>query len=382
MSDSKISALPTKVTPIGADATNILDSAAANADRKITLSSLPISTATQTALNTKMTGNAAIVAATKTKITYDTKGLVTSGADATTADIADSTNKRYVTDAQLTVISNTSGTNTGDQDLSTKEAVANKAVNLTTPDNTKYPSTLAVSTALALKQNNLGFTPENVVNKATNLITPNNTKYPTTLAVSTALGLKQNLIGYTPEDQANKVTDILSNLNNTRYPSTRAVYDFVTINAPYYHIKNIRFEGCGPGLSGETPILFYAETKFLEKNGSLVVHSIVCRREPGIDKIFFRLRISNSDDYATSTIIATCQISSSDRISIMQRTFTNDGSNLYGVEFAYSLNTDMIQHPIYDQIPFDWDQNYFFWVTVEIVDASDSCEIGGIKIGV
>ena len=61
--------------------------------------------------------NTPITGATKTKITYDTKGLVTVGADATTADIADSTNKRYVTDANLTVINNTSGTNTGDQDL-------------------------------------------------------------------------------------------------------------------------------------------------------------------------------------------------------------------------------------------------------------------------
>ena len=59
--------------------------------------------------------NAPITGATKTKITYDADGLVTAGADATTADIADSTNKRYVTDAQLTVIGNTSGTNTGDQ---------------------------------------------------------------------------------------------------------------------------------------------------------------------------------------------------------------------------------------------------------------------------
>jgi len=62
--------------------------------------------------------NTAITGATKTKITYDSKGLVTNGADATTADIADSTNKRYVTDANLVVIGNTSGTNTGDQDLS------------------------------------------------------------------------------------------------------------------------------------------------------------------------------------------------------------------------------------------------------------------------
>ena len=68
----------------------------------------------QTALDLKVDENAAITGATKTKVTYDAKGLVTAGADATTADIADSTNKRYVTDAQSTVIGNTSGTNTGD----------------------------------------------------------------------------------------------------------------------------------------------------------------------------------------------------------------------------------------------------------------------------
>jgi hypothetical protein len=68
----------------------------------------------QTALDGKVDENSSITGATKTKITYDAKGLVTAGADATTADIADSTNRRYVTDAQSTVIGNTSGTNTGD----------------------------------------------------------------------------------------------------------------------------------------------------------------------------------------------------------------------------------------------------------------------------
>jgi hypothetical protein len=68
----------------------------------------------QTALDGKVDENTAITGATKTKITYDAKGLVTAGADATTADIADSTNRRYVTDAQLVVVGNTSGTNTGD----------------------------------------------------------------------------------------------------------------------------------------------------------------------------------------------------------------------------------------------------------------------------
>jgi hypothetical protein len=65
-----------------------------------------------------LASNSPITAGTKTKITYDADGLVTSGADATTADIADSSNKRYVTDANLTVLNNTSGTNTGDQTIS------------------------------------------------------------------------------------------------------------------------------------------------------------------------------------------------------------------------------------------------------------------------
>lgn len=77
----------------------------------------PTQKAVKTAVDLKVTSNSVITGATKTKITYDAKGLVTVGADATTLDIADSSNKRYVTDAQLTVIGNTSGTNTGDQTL-------------------------------------------------------------------------------------------------------------------------------------------------------------------------------------------------------------------------------------------------------------------------
>ena len=62
--------------------------------------------------------NSAISASTKTKISYDSKGLITAGADATTADIAPSTNRNYVTDAQSGVLSNTSGTNSGDETTS------------------------------------------------------------------------------------------------------------------------------------------------------------------------------------------------------------------------------------------------------------------------
>lgn len=47
---------------------------------------------------------------------------------------------------------------------------------------------------LAGKQAALGFTPENVANKAINLTSPDNTKYPTTQAVSTAISGKQDTI--------------------------------------------------------------------------------------------------------------------------------------------------------------------------------------------
>ena len=63
--------------------------------------------------------NSAITAATKTKITFDSKGLVTAATDATTADISPSADRNYVTDAQKSgVLSNTTGTNTGDETTS------------------------------------------------------------------------------------------------------------------------------------------------------------------------------------------------------------------------------------------------------------------------
>jgi len=177
--------------------------------------------------------NTAIVGATKTKITYDSKGLVTSGEDATTADIADTLNKRYITDAQLTVISNTSGTNTGDN-----------------ATNSQY-SGLAAS-----KQDVLGFTPENLANKSTNVNTDqtSDTKYPsvksvydwativftTTSAVATQIttalvgyatqswvnsqGFITSVIGslgYTPENEANKQADLTP--STTNYPTINAV---------------------------------------------------------------------------------------------------------------------------------------------------------------
>ncbi|MEI6277259.1 MAG: hypothetical protein WCP08_14770, partial [Prolixibacteraceae bacterium] len=81
--------------------------------------------------------NTSIVAGTATKVTFDAKGLVTGGSAATTADIAASTDRNYVTDAQAVIISNTSGSNTGDQTLSSLSGVPsnrNLTINGTTYD--------------------------------------------------------------------------------------------------------------------------------------------------------------------------------------------------------------------------------------------------------
>lgn len=81
-------------------------------------------------LSTAVTANSPVTAATKTKITYDAKGLVTRGEDATTADISEVADKKYVTDAQLSVIQKTSGVNTGDQNASTVDITQGSATKL------------------------------------------------------------------------------------------------------------------------------------------------------------------------------------------------------------------------------------------------------------
>lgn len=68
----------------------------------------------------------------------------------------------------------------------------------------------------AITEANLGFVPENTTNKATDLSSNDDTHYPTTKAVEDALLSK--------EDTVNKSTDLSSN-DDTHYPTTKAVTD-------------------------------------------------------------------------------------------------------------------------------------------------------------
>ena len=86
----------------------------------------------------------------------------------TTANITDSSNKRFVTDAQLTVLGNTSGTNTGDQDLSsyaTKNLTLDRktaSYTLVSGDNNKLIE-MNVATANNVTINNSVFTAGNQI---------------------------------------------------------------------------------------------------------------------------------------------------------------------------------------------------------------------------
>lgn len=74
----------------GIDASNdwmIIEDTSTGETKKAAPGQLPISTATQAALDTKVDENAPITGATKTKITYDAKGLVTAGADLSASDM-------------------------------------------------------------------------------------------------------------------------------------------------------------------------------------------------------------------------------------------------------------------------------------------------------
>jgi hypothetical protein len=102
------------------------------------------------------------------KIAYDHSQSTGNPHGATTNDITDYTNKRYVTDAQLTVLGNTSGTNTGDQDLSgyaTKNLTLDRktaSYTLVAGDNNKLIE-MNVATANNVTINNSVFTAGNQI---------------------------------------------------------------------------------------------------------------------------------------------------------------------------------------------------------------------------
>ena len=85
----------------------------------------------------------------------------------------------------LTSLSEILSTHTSDKN--NPHSVTKAQIGLSNVDNTSdlnKPISTATQTALDSKQNAIGYTPENAANKATDFTSPDNTKYPTTLAVA------------------------------------------------------------------------------------------------------------------------------------------------------------------------------------------------------
>ena len=164
--------------------------------------------------------------------------------DIDTSDVPDTANKRYVTDAEKTKLTNLSGTNTGDQTsivgITGTKAQFDTAV---TDGNFAYQSDLAsyvpttttvnghaLSSNVTVTKSDVGLSnvPNTDATNPANISQTASYRFVTDTEKTTWNG-KQNALGFTPENVANKATDF-SVINNTKYPTTQAVANYVAQN--------------------------------------------------------------------------------------------------------------------------------------------------------
>lgn len=124
-----------------------------------------------------------------------------------TSDVPDTLDKRYVTDAEKTKLGNTSGTNSGDQDLSSLQpkdsdlttiaAIDSSLTGVLASDGSGWlrKTYTALKTAIGLTKSDVGLS---------NVDNTSDTAKPISTATQTALNAKQNSLGFTPENSANK----------------------------------------------------------------------------------------------------------------------------------------------------------------------------------
>jgi len=287
-----------------------------------------------TDLGNKVTKNSAITGATKTKVTYDSKGLVTSGADATTADIADSTNKRYQTDAQ----------------------------------NTNNDATSSIQTQLNGKQASLGFTAENVANKENSTLDTSTTKYPTNNLVKT----------YADAKVQNSLT-----ASTTVAPSATAVN-----TALDSRIKLVsRSSAPTSALTGTT-----TETQMAQITlpiGSFSLNDFLkirfqANKTTATSTCTWRIKISTS---------ATMPSGNTDRVAVftdatgirtqpIKRTFWQSTGNLTGTDFTVSLANDdvTIGAGLSTQAFNNTTTQYYLYISAQLTSSSDSVTLQNYEI--
>jgi hypothetical protein len=173
----------------------------------------------------------------------------------------------------------------------------------------------------------LGFTPENVANKATNLTSPDNTKYPTTQAVADGLALKTLPL----------IAD-----------DTTAVVTGVTV---------------------PTAFRSYLIPAGTLTNYNRLIMQMQVRKESGTGTGQIRFYVNNSNDFATSTQIATANMTSGISYGSLERKMVMRGTNIIGFGFTTNSATDSnVNAAAFDTTAFNRAND--IWVFVAVNPAS------------
>lgn len=235
----------------------------------------------------------------KQLLSYDNATSLWKNKSVTTADISDSTNKRYVTDANLTTIGNQSGTNTGDQDLSnlvikntaitgaTKTKITYDAKGLVTAGADATTADIADSTNKRYQTDN-----QNSFNDATS-------------SIQTQLNAKQNALSYTPYKYINTTSSTVTGTTAETIMAT------ATISANTFNANDVM------------KILYEVS------------------KSATISAPTFRVKINTTNSLSGATTIATYTFASANTYALIQRNFIISSGNLSGISFTASVLTDI-----------------------------------------
>lgn len=162
----------------------------------------PVSTAQQTALDLKA-NKVSITGDTKTKVTYNSEGIVTAGADSTTSDISEGTNLYYTDtrfDTRLATKTTTNLTEGSNLYFTVARVLATALAGLNTALTGTITSSDTVLTAFGRIQNSLDLK-ELLSNKSSSFTVSSTTTYTNTKALVDGLATKEpNITGTTTAD--------------------------------------------------------------------------------------------------------------------------------------------------------------------------------------
>ena len=257
--------------------------------------------------------------ADKQLLSYDSATQLWKNKSVTTADIADSTDKRYCTDAQKIIIGNTSGTNTGDQDL----------------------------TNLVVKNTDIvGATKPKITFDAKGLVTAGSD-----LIASDIPTIAQSQV-------TNLVSDLAGKQATLSYSPYRNIQTSQTVNT---------------GTTAET-LAFMATIPAGAFNSTDIIRILFGANKINASGTYvLRLRINTTNNIATAPTLAFYTGTSTAQVNVMMRNFNLNGGNLYGFMFSSSSLTDIVATGGgLSSTPLNPANQFFIFATVQINNIGDS----------